>query len=271
MNYKCRSGYPGGMSLQTVFMQAVPVAGASTTDGNQIGLHSYFEDAGVLVCRPLPGPANRMGVAIKAGGNGSHSHNDIGSFVVVLNGEIPVGDPGGPHAYNSETFGPKRYDSKLLNSFGHPVPVVDGKLQKDATTVVPKVLSTKFTDAADEIRIDMSPAYEVPGLRNLERTMRFERAGNGQVVIEDRVLADHPITFEIALPTIGSFKSLDDRTIEFSSGKAKLIATIETPDGFALSDEIITELGAPPFHRVGLKLNKPVSSATVRVTLKAGS
>lgn len=259
---------PGGKALQTVFMGATPVEGAGKAKDSKIGPRSFFENTGVLVSRPLPGSPGRLGVAVKAGGNTSHSHNDIGSFVIVYKGEIPVGDPGGPHAYNSQTFGPRRYENKLLNSFGHPVPVVDGKLQKDATKVVAKILSTKFTDAADEIRIDLRPAYDVPGLKKLERVLTYGRSGSGQVVVEDVVESSKPIAFEIALPATGSFKQLDDRRIEFSAGQARLIATVETPDGFTLSDEVVSELAAPPFHRVGLKLLKPVTSAKVRVTFR---
>jgi len=259
---------PGGKALQTVFMGATPVEGAGTAKGSRIGPRSFFENAGVLVSRPIPGSPGRLGVAVKAGGNTSHSHNDIGSFVIALNGELPVGDPGGPHAYNSQTFGPRRYENKLLNSFGHPVPVVDGKLQKDATKVVAKILSTKFTDAADEIRIDMRPAYDVPGLKKLERLLTYARAGSGQVVVEDVVESSRPIAFEIALPATGSFKQLDERRIEFAAGQARLIAVVETPDGFTVSDEVVSELAAPSFHRVGLKLLKPVTSAKVRVTFR---
>jgi hypothetical protein len=62
--------------------------------GELVGLRTYYADYGVLVSRPAPG--GNMGVTIKAGGNRSHSHNDIGSFSIGLRDTQILGDPGGP-------------------------------------------------------------------------------------------------------------------------------------------------------------------------------
>lgn len=258
--------------LAAQFMTVTPCATAteSAAEENEFTtLHSFFDQAGVLVCRPKIGTTNRISAAIKAGGNSSHSHNDIGSFVIASGGEILVGDPGGPRAYNNKVFGPERFTYKILNSFGHPVPVVAGQLQRDATKVHPKVLKTIFTEARDEIHIDLKPAYAVPELKNLVRTLRYLRNGAGAVEIEDEVEFTKLTSFELALPTLGSFKQIDKRTIEFASGGEKIYATIETPDGFELTSERIEELDAPPFIRLGIKLSKPVTAATVKVIFRS--
>jgi len=91
-------------------------------------LRFYFDKAGVLACRPSPRSPCNLGVGIKAGGNGSHSHNDIGSYSIALGNDKPCGDPGGP-VYDRSTFDAHRYDHSILNSYGHPVPVIGGKLQ----------------------------------------------------------------------------------------------------------------------------------------------
>lgn len=121
-------------------------------------LRSYFAHAGVLVARPAGGSPSRLSVAIKAGGNGSHSHNDIGSIVVAVGPTVLAGDPGGPFAYDNQTFTAQRFIRKLLNSFGHPVPVVAGQLQVDATKVHPRVLATQFAPDADEMQLDLTAA-----------------------------------------------------------------------------------------------------------------
>jgi hypothetical protein len=85
-----------------------------------------------------------------------------GKFQLLLNGQ-PLAtmfgtegavwhwqdDSGGPFAYNNRTFSPERYTYKILNSVGHPVPVVAGQLQRDATKVHPRVLKTSFNDDQD--------------------------------------------------------------------------------------------------------------------------
>lgn len=252
-------------NLASVLMEPTRCAAPPKTTGKPIDTRSYFENAGVLVCRPSS-PASHLAASIKAGGNSSHSHNDIGSFVVNLGKDLQIGDAGGPFAYNSQTFGPNRYASKLLNSFGHPVPVVAGKLQRDATKVRPTVLHTGFSDKQDEISIDMKPAYDVPALKKLIRTMRFDRLAAGAVAIEDVVEFNAPSEFETALTFRGKAHQTSPKTISFEEGAEHLTVTVETPDGFTTSSEEIRELSAPAYTRMGLKLAKPVENATVRMT-----
>ena len=263
---------PGRKTLSELFKSETPCAAAirrkaGRREGNS-SLRSFFDVTGVLVCRPTQGSSSRLSAAIKAGGNGSHSHNDIGAFVIAMGGTQLVGDPGGPHAYDNKTFGPERYERKILNSFGHPVPVVAGQLQVDATKVHPKVLKTKFTSTQDEIQIDLKPAYNVPELKSLIRTMNYSRAGAGEVEVRDAVSFASPQAFEIAIPTLGSFRRVGERGIEFEFEGKKLLAEIQTPDGFELTTERIEELGAPAFTRLGFKLLKPVKQAEVVVTFK---
>jgi len=266
-----RSPRLGRSKLATMFMPVALCAKATPSTSADIalpGLRSFFDQAGVLVCRPTPGTANRISIAIKAGGNGSHSHNDIGSCVIALGENILGGDPGGPFAYNNKVFGPQRFTYKILNSFGHPVPVVAGRLQVDATKVQPKVLATHFAEAEDEIRIDLKVAYDVPELRRLERTLRYSRQGNGAVVIEDQVTFARPMSFEEGLPTLGNVQRVDARTFEFTLGRESIRAEVETPDGFELTSERIQELGAPAFTRLGFRLLQPITNATVKVTFR---
>lgn len=234
-------------------------------------LRSYFDKAGVLACRPAPESSFQLGIGIKAGGNGSHSHNDIGAYAIAIGDDEPTGDPGGPFAYDGKTFGSHRYDYKILNSYGHPVPVVAGQLQIEAGHAKPVVVSSAFTKDRDEIKIDMTSAYNVPVLKQLTRTMAYSRAGVGEVEITDEVAFTADSTFEDALITHGDWKQLDARTIAMTSGRAKVIVTIETPGGFTVRAEKIEELGAPAFTRLGLVLNEPVSSAKVRMTFKPSS
>lgn len=231
-------------------------------------LRSYFDKAGVLTCRPAPESPFNLGLGIKAGGNGSHSHNDIGSYAIAIGNDEPMGDPGGPLAYDGKTFGPHRYDYKILNSFGHPVPVIAGKLQIEAVRAKPVVLSTAFTKERDEIKINLTSAYDVPVLKRLTRSATYTRTGTGEIVITDDAAFTVNSTFEDALITHGEWKQIDARTLLVELGQAKMIVTVETPDGFTVKSDKIEELAAPAFTRLGLVLNKPVSRAKVRMTFK---
>ena len=154
-----------------------------------LGPRQWYPENGILVDRPEP--RGNFAITIKAGGNGNHSHNDVGSYSIGLIGTQIVGDPGGPSSYIADTFSSKRYTYRLLNSFGHPVPEIDGKLQLEATTVHPTVISTNFTGPKDTIVMDITSAYDDPNLKKVLRTMNYTREDASVELIDD---------FEVLLP-----------------------------------------------------------------------
>src|ERR1019366_1830240 len=93
-------------------------------------VRSFFPGGGVLIARTAPDAQPPFAVCLKGGNNDEpHNHNDVGSFSVVAGNEMVVCDPGG-EVYTKRTFGPHRYESKVLSSFGHAVPVIGGQLQR---------------------------------------------------------------------------------------------------------------------------------------------
>jgi hypothetical protein len=205
------------------------------------GLRTYYPTSKVLVVRPAHG--SQMGLTVKAGGNGNHSHNDIGSFSVGLGGTVPLGDPGGPSFYTASTFSSQRYQSPLLNSYGHPVPVIDGQLQLDATEVNAHVLSTSFNLDADSITIDMTPAYRVASLLHLDRTFRYSREGLGNVDIIDKFTLRQAADVEESLPTHGTWRQVDAHTIEFEFKGQRLEVSVDAPGPMTIAAKQFSEYG----------------------------
>jgi hypothetical protein len=244
-------------------VDVTPCATSTKASSPEDPLRSYFKDVGVLACRPSGDGG--LGVGIKSGGNFSHSHNDIGSYEIAIGDDEPTGDPGGPMYYNKETFGKNRYENKLLNSYGHPVPVIGGQLQIDATKAKPIVVSTSFSPERDKIVIDMAPAYSVASIQKLTRTMDFIRSDTGQVVITDEASFSSPTSFEDAIITHGEWKQIDPKTLSISMGKAKLIAKISSSADFTLKSETIQELGVT-CTRIGLVFSQPCRTATIGLT-----
>ena len=260
--YQAANSGPIVTAVMKLFTQ--PAKLAQPRESIQIGLQSYFDQVGVLISRPVQG--GRFGVSIKAGGNGSHSHNDIGSYVIGLGAEQPTGDLGKP-VYSAKTFGKMRYTIKSINSYGHPVPLVAGELQRDATKVKPKVLVTNFTDEADTITIDMTSAYSVPSLKKLTRLLRHERAGVGLVKIEDEFEFTTPQTFEVALISGGSWKDLGDGKIELWQKKEHLIANIDSSSPYEIIAEKIEEEGMV-FTRIAIRLNGKLNKGYIKLTFE---
>lgn len=226
-------------------------------------LQTYYADSGVLVSRPAPG--QNFAVTIKAGGNTTHSHNDIGSFVLGMDDVQPIGDPGGPGFYNASTFGPHRLDSKLLNSFGHPVPEIGGHLQLDATTVKVSVPSHAFSDTEDRLTIDMSNAYSVPELKRVTRTLVHSRVGSGSVAITDEFDLTSPAEIIESLPTHGAWEKIDAHTLLFTLGSEKVRAVIDAPVPITFTETKVDEY-KNPFTRV--EVHAPLAgSGKVTMTL----
>lgn len=228
----------------------------------------WFPDAGVLICRP--GSDGRLGAAMKGGHNAEHhNHNDVGTFVVALGDDTPLVDPGA-EVYTARTFSSKRYESDVLNSFGHPVPVVAGKLQQKGRKSAAKVLKTEFTDKADTIALQLKDAYPVATLESLERTFRFSREGAGSLTVTDEFAFSEPATFATALVTFGPWRAESDNVLIVGEGGQAVRVGIDT-DGaaFVLEDTKIKEdvRGGRLPTRLGIALREPAAKGRIRLTI----
>ncbi|MHC4177907.1 MAG: heparinase II/III domain-containing protein, partial [Planctomycetota bacterium] len=225
--------------------------------------------AGILICRPASDQRRALAVALKGGHNAEHhNHNDVGSFLVVLGEDAPLVDPGA-EVYTARTFSSRRYDSGVLNSFGHPVPRVAGKLQRTGRSAAAKVLKTEFTDATDTIVLDLSAAYAVKGLKELKRTFVFSRDGTGNLTVTDQVEFDGPQSFGTALITFSGWKRLEPNRLLVGEGRegreaVEVQITTDGPTFEIQADEIKEDVrGRRLPTRLGIDLAKPVRRATI--------
>ncbi len=189
---------------------------------------------------------------------------------MVVQGDRPVLlDPGG-EVYTARTFSGKRYESKLLNSYGHPAPVVGGQLQEKGASARGETLQTVFTDASDTLRVNLTSAYNCAELKSLERTFVYSREGEGSLTVTDRVEFTAPQSFETALITAGTWVKKDEQTLLIADGKERLEVKIDTGGApFELRDDVIKEHAAVQPTRLGIRLVGPVASARVTVTVRS--
>jgi len=237
------------------------------------GIRTWFDKAGVLICRPKPDSACRIGAALKGGHNAEHhNHNDVGSYVVVAGAAPVLADPGA-EVYTARTFSSKRYVSGVLNSFGHPVPRIAGQLQQTGRHARANVLRTDFTDAADTLVLDIRSAYRVPQLKKLHRTFVYSRAGAGSLTVRDEAAFSKPTAFETALITLGKWKQAGRDAIVVTDGGQSLRVAIDT--GGAAYDiqavRIKEDVRTPTLPtRIGIALKAPAAEATVTLTITPG-
>lgn len=233
-------------------------------------LRSYFPDGGLLVVRSKPEAEIEMGAALKGGNNNEHhNHNDIGSYTLVLGKERMIEDPG-LIPYDSRTFGPERYTAfKTLASYGHPVPLISGKDQRDGKEAQARVFQADFTSNKDIFAFDFSSAYPVSSLTKLTREFVFERKKSPVLSVKDVFAFRSPDLFETALTTRAQWQRTGDNTLLLTRGKEKMEVTIDTgKQPFEISDEIITEKGTP-YTRLGIRLKEKQTEGSVIITYKA--
>ena len=124
-------------------------------------------------CLTAPGIARLTGttatgvpfvVAIKAGHNEeNHNQNDIGSFVLHVEGENLLTDPG-RGLYSRHYFGPNRYDNIFANSYGHSVPRIGGQLQAPGRQFCGELTAVTTEPGNKSAVVEFAKAYPVEGL-----------------------------------------------------------------------------------------------------------
>ncbi|MBN2450943.1 MAG: heparinase II/III family protein [Lentisphaeria bacterium] len=241
------------------------------TEFPELPLRSWFADAGILVTRSAADAATAFGAAFKGGHNGEHhNHNDVGSFVVALGGTAYVLDPGG-EVYTRRTFSRERYESNVLNSYGHPVPLVAGKRQASGGQARAKVLESAFSDDVDRLALDLKACYPVPEIELLVREFEHRR-GAPEIAVRDRVRFTSPQAFGTALVTYERVHRREDGTVVIYDARQALCVTVET-EGMEADFEVeeIENPGRRSPKRLAFNATAPVREAVIQLTLRPGA
>ncbi len=113
---------------------------------------------------------NGMYAAVKGGHNAeSHNHNDVGSFLLYVDGEPEILDAGNM-TYTAKTFGPDRYNLWNTRSMYHNVPLAAGFEQHAGK----EYAARNVTISDHGISLDIAAAYpKEAGILALERNAYF--------------------------------------------------------------------------------------------------
>lgn len=263
---------PRGSLYETLMYAAPNSAGGrepAAAETSKPEARTWFDQAGIYIGRPGAYERCAMGVAWKGGHNNEHhNHNDVGSYVVVVGRRPVLLDPGA-EVYTARTFSSRRYESRLLNSYGHPVPVVAGQLQRTGREAQGKVLRTEFGEEADTMVFDLTSAYDVPDLKRLERAFVYDRRDAGSLTVTDTVEYATPQAFGTAILTAGEWTAQEDGSLFVSDGDGAVRVEVTSSVPYTLRAERIEENA--PVHpvRLGFDLNEPVTTAWIAVQITA--
>lgn len=251
------------------FPNTATLASPGTSPTLSTGLRSYFNVAGILTVRPDSSSAFQTGAVFKGGHNGEmHNHNDVGSYSITSGNVMMMGDPGAI-PYTAATFNDQRYTYKTINSYGHPVPLINGKQQRTGSTSRAVITDTLFTDTLDRFAMNITSLYKdsVPALNLLQRAFVYNRSSNGYVQVKDSFSFASGVTYVSALTTRVNWRILGPNAIELYSGLQRLRVDIQaSTGGYTISSETINEEDGLPYKRLAIQLNGSVTNGTLTMT-----
>lgn len=186
------SGEPWGRAsiartLPALFSTGLPASGDAPRP--PLVKHAWLDGIQVLAAREREGSAAGLFLSAKGGHNGeSHNHNDVGSFIVALDGH-PVLIDVGVETYRRETFSDRRYDIWTMQSSYHNVPVINGAEQVPGRDASARSVAALLDDQQAQLQLDIADAYAPEaGVERWIRTVRLERGAGARparVVLED--------------------------------------------------------------------------------------
>lgn len=152
---------------------------------------SWLPDLQVFTARERAGNATGLFLAAKGGHNEeSHNHNDVGSFVVALDGRPMLVDIG-VGTYTARTFSADRYSIWTMSSSYHNLPDVNGIGQQAGVQHRASAVHASLADDHAELSLDLAAAYPEPaGVRRWQRTLRLDRVAEQVTIMDEWELRD---------------------------------------------------------------------------------
>lgn len=197
----------------------------------------YLPDCAVIKFVGQTTQGRPVVLAAKAGHtDGHHSHTDIGHFILHVDGESLLCDPG-RGLYSRDYFRQPRYENIFNNAIGHSVPRIGGKLQSPGPEFGGLrryhgvIVDHGERGGEKYVVIDIHPAYELPTLTRARRTLRLLEAG--ETMLEDEFAFEGaPLDIEEAFVTWFPVE-VNGSTARIVGKRAALELSVQEPAGAA--------------------------------------
>jgi hypothetical protein len=177
---------------------------------------SWLPQRGVLTARSKQGSAEGLFFASQAGNNDeSHNHNDVGNFILYVNG-APVIVDAGVGSYTSQTFSNERYELWNMQSQWHNCPVINGQMQKNGEEYKASDLLFSQTDSELSLTMNIEQAYPAEAaVKSWKRNFRFNTSKNELLLNEKYRLAKWKNPTKINFLSYASVKELKKGELTF--------------------------------------------------------
>ncbi len=157
----------------------------------------------LMTARRKQGSAEGLFLAAQGGHNGkSHNHNDVGNFVVYVDGQPAIIDVG-VETYTAKTFSDRRYEIWTMQSAYHNLPTVNGVMQAPGSQFAAREVRYQAGDTASELQADIAGAYPPEaGILNWRRFFRLDRTANEVEIRDTWELKQAGGRFDLTLMTV---------------------------------------------------------------------
>jgi len=149
---------------------------------------AWFPDLQVMIARSERGSSEGFYLAAKGGHNAeSHNHNDVGSYLLYLNGEPAMIDVG-VEEYTKKTFSSERYSIWTMQSAFHNLPTINGQMQQPGRDYQARDVYYMSDDDQSIFALNMEQAYpEQAKVQHWRRWLTLDRNEGLSVVDSFRV------------------------------------------------------------------------------------
>ena len=235
---------------------------------------AWMPDLQVFAARDSAGTSEGFYLAGKGGNNGeSHNHNDVGNFIIYLDGNPAIIDAG-VETYTRKTFSDQRYDIWTMQSQYHSLPTVNGFMQKDGADFKASDVRYKTSDDLVTFSLDLAGAYpDEASLKSLKRTLVLER-GKGVILTDQYDLSE--VTGPFALSLLAAQKPelqspgnilLADNGLTVSFSEAQFTPSIETIE---IDDSQLRRSWGDRIYRIVLTLKEVQNKGEYTVEFSRG-
>ena len=219
----------------------------------------WLPDTGLFAARQHPGRAAGLFVAANANHNGvSHNHNDVGSFIVALDGTPRVVDVG-VGTYTRQTFSEERYSIWTMRSGWHNLPELAGFEQLPGREFAAREVTAVLGGNSAALSLNLAGVWSpAAGVDSWRRRIALDRDAGTVTVADEWQLAAAPEQLRLHLMLHGEVTvsadllRVDGLRIGFD-GTAFEVRVEPVP----LADPKLTEVWGPLLHRAVLTAKAP--------------
>lgn len=224
----------------------------------------WLQGRQIMLARERAASTEGLTLGAKCGTNGdSHNHNDVGSFMVYLDGEPVIIDLG-RETYRRETFDEHRYELWFTQSAYHNVPLINGTAQEPGASFHGEVIDYEAGENRTRCLMELAPAYpSVAGVRSWRRELVFERGERPSVVVREEFELEAAAPVEAILMTGPRPRPADDGVqlgpgapvvLEVTAGDLEIVI-----EPLAVTDARLRESWGERVHRIHLRGRRPTA------------